>query len=53
MEENKWSLGKDEEELFELAMHDSQYRDYKSGAAKTRFLKEVEDKKAEMMQVSR
>ena len=50
MEENKWPLGDDDEELFELAMHDRQYRDYKSGVAKTRFLKEVEDKKAEMMQ---
>lgn len=50
MEENKWPLGDDEEELFELAMHDRQYRDYKSGVARTRFLKEVEDKKAEMMQ---
>jgi len=50
MEENKWPIGDDDEELFELAMHDRQYRDYKSGAAKTRFLKEVEDKKAEMMQ---
>ncbi len=37
MEENGWDLGQDEEELFELAMHDRQYRDYKSGAAKKRF----------------
>jgi len=50
MEENKWPLGDDEEELFELAMHDRQYRDYKSGVARTRFLKEIEDKRAEMMQ---
>ncbi|MRR20219.1 biotin/lipoyl-binding protein, partial [bacterium] len=50
MEDNKWPLGDDEEELFELAMHDRQYRDYKSGVARTRFLKEVEDKKAEMIQ---
>jgi pyruvate carboxylase subunit B len=50
MEENKWSPGDDDEELFELAMHDRQYRDYRSGVAKTRFLKEVEDKRAEMMQ---
>ncbi len=50
MEQNGWPLGPDEEELFELAMHDRQYRDYKSGAAKSRFLKEVEDKKAEMLQ---
>ncbi len=50
MEDNNWPPGDDEEELFELAMHDRQYRDYKSGAARTRFLKEVEDKRAEMMQ---
>jgi hypothetical protein len=29
-------------------MHDRQYRDYKSGAAKKRFLKEIEEKQAEM-----
>jgi len=50
MEENNWPIGEDEEELFELAMHDRQYRDYKSGTARTRFLKEVEDKRAEMAQ---
>ena len=48
MADNGWLPGEDEEELFELAMHDRQYRDYQSGAAKTRFLKEVEEKKAEM-----
>lgn len=52
MEENKWPLGPDDEELFELAMHDRQYRDYKSGVAKTRFLKEVEDKKNELLKSS-
>ena len=29
--------GYDDEELFELAMHDRQYRDYKSGVDKKRF----------------
>jgi pyruvate carboxylase subunit B len=48
MAENKWPAGNDDEELFELAMHDRQYRDYKSGVAKTRFGKEVEDRKAEL-----
>jgi len=48
MDENGWPSGPDEEELFELAMHDRQYRDYKSGVAKKRFLKEVEEKQAEM-----
>ncbi|MCZ2317073.1 MAG: oxaloacetate decarboxylase, partial [Bacteroidales bacterium] len=42
MKENKWDFGKDNEELFELAMHDRQYRDYKSGIAKERFQKELE-----------
>ncbi|MFA5302169.1 MAG: oxaloacetate decarboxylase [Bacteroidales bacterium] len=43
MKENNWDFGKDNEELFELAMHDRQYRDYKSGIAKERFQKELED----------
>ncbi len=34
-------------ELFELAMHDRQYRDYKSGLAKERFEKEVAQLRAE------
>ncbi|MDR0668415.1 MAG: oxaloacetate decarboxylase [Prevotellaceae bacterium] len=42
MKENNWLPGKDDEELFELAMHDRQYRDYKSGVAKERFDKELE-----------
>ena len=37
MEQNGWDRGEDDEELFELAMHDRQYRDYKSGIAKQRF----------------
>ena len=42
MVENKWDLGQDQEELFEFAMHDRQYRDYKSGIAKQRFEQELE-----------
>lgn len=42
MKENGWDFGQDDEELFELAMHDRQYRDYKSGVAKQRFNEEVE-----------
>ena len=34
MDDNGWEYGEDEEELFELAMHDRQYRDYKSGVAR-------------------
>jgi pyruvate carboxylase subunit B len=48
MNENKWEHGENDEELFELAMHDRQYRDFKSGIAKVRFVKEVEDKKNEV-----
>lgn len=46
MKENNWDFGPDDEELFELAMHDRQYRDYKSGAAKKRFEAELEAEKA-------
>jgi pyruvate carboxylase subunit B len=45
MDENGWEYGQDDEELFELAMHDRQYRDYKSGVAKKNFEKELEDAK--------
>ena len=43
MEENGWDLGPDEEELFEFAMHEKQYREYKSGEAKRRFNQELEE----------
>lgn len=42
MDELGWEYGQDDEELFEFAMHDRQYRDYRSGVAKERFNKEVE-----------
>lgn len=41
MIDNNWDFGQDDEELFELAMHDRQYRDYKSGVAKKRFEEEL------------
>ena len=41
MADNGWDCGPDDEELFELAMHDRQYRDYKSGIAKKRFEEEL------------
>lgn len=50
MIENGWDLGQDDEELFEFAMHERQYRDYKSGLAKERFEEELNSlkyKKAE------
>ncbi len=46
MKENKWEFGQDDEELFEFAMHERQYRDYKSGVAKQRFEQELEAAKA-------
>ena len=42
MKEEGWDCGPDDEELFEFAMHERQYRDYKSGVAKERFNKELE-----------
>lgn len=44
MEELGWERGQDDEELFEFAMHDKQYREFKSGEAKKRFNKELEEK---------
>jgi pyruvate carboxylase subunit B len=52
MEEKGWDRGEDDEELFELAMHDRQYRDYKSGVAKERFYKEIEQLRAEKLKAS-
>ena len=46
MDEEGWDYGQDDEELFELAMHERQYRDYKSGIAKERFNKDLADLKA-------
>ena len=46
MKEEGWDCGEDDEELFELAMHERQYRDYRSGVAKERFNKELADLKA-------
>jgi pyruvate carboxylase subunit B len=45
MVENDWDEGIDQEELFEFAMHERQYRDMKSGAAKNRFNQELEQAK--------
>ena len=41
MKEEGWDEGEDQEELFEFAMHERQYRDYKSGIAKERFQKDL------------
>lgn len=45
MKELGWDTGKDDEELFEFAMHDRQYRDYRSGIAKQRFETELQKAK--------
>jgi pyruvate carboxylase subunit B len=45
MAENAWDEGPDQEELFEFAMHERQYRDMRSGAAKNRFTQELEQAK--------
>ena len=45
MQELGWERGEDDEELFEFAMHERQYRDYKSGVAKERFLADIEKAK--------
>ncbi len=47
MIENNWEFGQDNEELFEFAMHEAQYRDYKSGIARTRFEEEVEQARSQ------
>lgn len=45
MKELGWDAGDDDEELFEFAMHDRQYRDYRSGIAKQRFETELQKAK--------
>lgn len=45
MQDNNWDFGQDDEELFELAMHPEQYRDYKSGMAKKRMLADLQKAK--------
>ena len=45
MDKNGWDYGKDNEELFELAMHPEQYRNFKSGQAKKNFLADLQKAK--------
>ncbi len=52
MEENGWETGEDDEELFEFAMHETQYRDYKSGLAKTRFEEDIEKMRSQSQQTT-
>lgn len=44
MEELGWDRGQDDEELFEFAMHEKQYREFKSGQAKEQFNKDLADR---------
>ena len=46
MRDEKWECGQDDEELFEFAMHERQYRDYKNGVAKERFIADLEAARA-------
>ena len=46
MAEQGWPLGEDEEELFEYAMHPTQYEAYKSGKAKADFEADLAKRKA-------
>ena len=52
MDKNGWDYGKDDEELFELAMHPEQYRNYKSGQAKKNFLADLDKAKAAKLQAN-
>jgi len=51
MKDYGWDFGPDDEELFEFAMHEAQYRDYKSGIAKQRFDEEVEKAKSQTTEI--
>lgn len=52
MDKNGWDYGKDDEELFELAMHPEQYRNYKSGQAKKNFEADLQKAKDAKLQAS-
>ena len=52
MDENGWDYGQDDEELFELAMHPEQYRNFKSGQAKKNFLADLQKAKEARMSKS-
>ncbi len=52
MKQNGWERGQDDEELYELAMHPEQYRNYKSGQAKKNFLADLEKAKMAKLQAS-
>ena len=45
MKELGWDEGPDREELFQFAMHERNYRDFRAGTAKKRFIQELEQAK--------
>lgn len=49
MQREGWDFGKDDEELFELAMHPQQYRAMKSGKAKADFEADLAERKAKKL----
>ena len=53
MVDKGWSVGQDEEELMEFAMHPEQYVDFKSGVAKKKFLEDLEKRKEAKKPVQR
>lgn len=46
MADKGWETGQDDEELFQYAMHPSEYEDYKSGKAKEKFDTDLAKRKA-------
>ena len=52
MLEKQWDRGQDDEELFEYAMHPTQYEAYKSGKAKEDFLADVKKRRDEIANAS-
>ncbi len=47
MQEHGWETGEDDEELFEYAMHPTQYEAYRSGKAKADFEADLQKRRAE------
>ncbi|MDX1479442.1 MAG: biotin/lipoyl-containing protein [Saprospiraceae bacterium] len=47
MDEQGWAYGPDDEELFEYAMHPTQYEDFKSGRAKEQFISDLKERIAQ------
>lgn len=48
-----WDRGQDDEELFEFAMHEKQYREFKSGQAKEQFNKDLMERMEKAVQAGK